>query len=250
MGHATERRSPHRVRVGASLVFCFAAGFAGWACAQQVAGAPPQGTVNVVSVVKVLTAKDTPAWAVAYEYDFPGRAAVRIAGLGTVPPKGSFRHLSNRADIEFSDAGTGAVLVKKPLAPTAVVAAKPPLNELPREEQFPAAFRTFPWKHPSSLQEAANTVLARYFRYLPNESNDTVFLTTTFAPLQAQSLPSGVLGRLALRFSFPHDPTFRRSQPRFLPPLPLRRQAFRRCFISRSVMRSEVASIWVTIRSS
>ena len=78
---------------------------------------------------------------------------------------------------------------------------------------------------------------------------DSVVMTDNLATI-AESAIDRVIGTLpmdaverALR------PTFRRSRPIFLPP-PAVSHAFRRCFISRSVMRRETAAIRATIRSS
>jgi hypothetical protein len=57
----------------------------------------------------------------------------------------------------------------------------------------------------SPFKERANTVLGEYFHYLPRINNDVTFLATTFAPIPLQGVANGVLGQIALLFSFPYD---------------------------------------------
>ena len=95
-----------------------------------------------------------------------------------------------------------------PLTPTLVVAAKPPLNEIPGENQFTGGFRAFPWGLPASLQERADAVLGKYFHYLPLQNKDVTHLTTTFTPLQLSKKlsDSGVLAQVSLLITFPFNP--------------------------------------------
>src|SRR5437870_10533867 len=93
--------------VSLALVWPFAAS-AGFA---QVEGTKPssgdsilaKGKVDVKSCVKVFIGKDTSAYSVSYEYDFPGRSSVHVKGLGEVPAKGSLHYLSVDKELEFSD---------------------------------------------------------------------------------------------------------------------------------------------------
>jgi hypothetical protein len=166
----------------------------------------PGGKVDIKSVVKVFTAKDTPGYSIAYEYDFQQRSSVYVEHLGTVPAKGSFRYISTDKQLEFRDGANGEVLATVPLQETVIVAAKPPLMEIPDESQFPGASQTLTWDSPSSLHERANTVLAKFFRYDPRSDKGVVYLRTTFTPLQLKSVPEGVTAQVALLLSFPDQP--------------------------------------------
>src|SRR5439155_18613012 len=114
------------------------------ACLVVAAGAlaAAQGTsgVDVTSAVKVFVATDTPGMFFPYRYDFRGRRTVYIKGLGTVPGRGEFEYLTREPGLEVRDAPGGAVLASVQLKETVVVAAKPPLNYVPPEKEFPPAF--------------------------------------------------------------------------------------------------------------
>jgi hypothetical protein len=157
----------------------------------------------------VLTAKNVAGYSIEYSYDFPDRASVHITDLGIVPAKGSFHYLSREKELEFRDPASGEVLQKVPLKETVIVAAKPPLNEVPGEAEFPLAFRAFSWRSSNSLRERADVVLGRYFRYQPWENDNTNYLVTTFAPLRCQGVQEGVFAQVALLVSFPYNKTAR-----------------------------------------
>jgi hypothetical protein len=162
--------------------------------------------VDIKNCVRVFVATDRPAYSVSYDYAFPGRTSVLVSGLGEVPASGSFHYLTQGQQLEFRDASSGAVLLQVPLAETIVVAAKPPLNVVPSENDFQAAFRSFTWDSSANLLERANAALGKYFRYLPRQDRGVTFIVTTFTPLQLQNAPKGVLGQVALLVSFPYDP--------------------------------------------
>jgi hypothetical protein len=164
-----------------------------------------KGRVNVKNVAKVLIAKDSPALSVTYEYDFPGRSSVHVGGLGTVPARGAFSYIATDKRLLFTDPTNGNVLADVDLKETVIVAARPPLTQIPSEHDFDTAFRSFIWNSASPFKERANTVLGEYFHYLPRISNDVTFLATTFAPIPLQGVANGVLGQIALLFSFPYD---------------------------------------------
>jgi len=162
-------------------------------------------TVRIVSATKVFIGKDKPAYLIAYSYDFPRLSSVYVDGLGMVPTKGTYTYLSVADQLTFRDAASGTVLARVPIRETAVVAAKPPLNEV--ETRFPSSYRSFVWDRPASLQERANSVLAKYFLYWPHEDNKLTFLATTYTPLMLDNDMSatGVLARVALMISFPYE---------------------------------------------
>jgi hypothetical protein len=161
--------------------------------------------VKIVSATKVFVSKDKPAYLVAYSYDFARFSTVYIDDLGRVPGKGRYAYLSVADELTFRDVANGTVLARVPLRATAVVAAKPPLNEI--ETSFPDGYRSFVWDRPASLQERANLVLAKYFLYLPRGENKLTYLATTYTPLMLDNRMSatGVQARVALMISFPYE---------------------------------------------
>lgn len=164
--------------------------------------------VQVDSVSKIFVAKDIPAYLISYKYEFSNRPTVYLRGFGTLPAKGTFVHLIKDLQLDFRDSVDGPQLVTVPLKPTVIVAAKPPLNEVPGENQFPSGYRSFTWDQLISLQERANAVLGQYFHYLPHENNKLTYLATTYTPLSLDKklADNGVLAQLALLLSFPYDP--------------------------------------------
>jgi hypothetical protein len=164
--------------------------------------------VRIDRVSKVLVDPSTPAYLVSYHYDFHGSPTVYIRQLGQVPPQGSFEYLVTEARLDFRDAG-GKGLALVPLRPTITVASKTPLNQVPRDEEFPPQFRSYPWNQAEAFQVRANSVLGAYFHYLPHEVNKLDYLATTYTPLTlpADLSKNGVTAVLALLFTFPFDAT-------------------------------------------
>jgi hypothetical protein len=102
-----------------------------------------KGRVNVKNVAKVLITKDSPALSVTYEYDFPGRSSVHVGSLGTVPARGAFSYIATDKRLVFTDPTNGNVLADVELKETVIVAARPPLTQIPSEHDFDPAFRSF-----------------------------------------------------------------------------------------------------------
>ena len=98
--------------------------------------------MKLESITKVFIAKNSPAYLVTYSYDFEKLRRVYVRGLGVVSGKGRYQYLSTSQELEFRDPTTDAVLERVPIRETAVVAAKPPLNEVPTENQFPPGYRS------------------------------------------------------------------------------------------------------------
>jgi hypothetical protein len=163
------------------------------------------GTVKIKNCAKVFVAPDKTGLSVSYDYAFPGRSTVRISGLGEVPATGSFHYITLGKQLEFKDSTSGMLLARTPLVETVIVAAKPPLNQIPNDGDFQTAFRSFTWVSSQNLQERTDAVLSRYFRYLPREDHGTTFIATTFTQLQLEGSPHGVLGQVALLISFPYE---------------------------------------------
>jgi hypothetical protein len=163
---------------------------------------------QIVSAVRVTTAKNSPAYLVNFRFDFSPSTNVYIKDLGLVPSKGNYQFISNQKEIQFSDSATGTLLESIPISETTVVAAEPPLNEIPRDNQFSQGITSYTWDSPASLQERANTILAQYFNYLPHENDKLVFLATTYTPLSLDKRleDKGISAELALLLSFPYDP--------------------------------------------
>lgn len=164
--------------------------------------------VKVETVNKVRIATNSSAYLISFKYDFGKRSPVYIKGLGIVPSKGEYHYISQEQELEFLDPTDNSLLVRVPARETAVVAATPPLNEIPNEHEFPSAFRSFLWDTPASLLERADETLGKYFNYLPHENNRVTYLTTTYTPLTLDKrlIDRGILAQIALLISFPYDP--------------------------------------------
>ncbi|MFY9820087.1 MAG: hypothetical protein WAM82_01815 [Thermoanaerobaculia bacterium] len=182
-----------------------------------IGGADPQtglgtatGTSNVqvIRVVKVLPNSDS-AYSIEYSFYFPGRDFVHIKNLGIVPGRGRFHYITHERELDFRDVASDDILQRVPFSETVIAAGEPPSSVIPRESEFPPEFRSFPWSSASSLQERANTVLNKYFRYWPREFDKKIYLTTTFTPLELRKLPPEVLGQVSILLSFPYDTTDR-----------------------------------------
>ena len=108
---------------------------------------------------------------------------MHISGLGVVPGRGSFTYLTSAPRLDVHDVLSGRLITSVPLVETVIVAAKPPLNEVPSETLFPLAFRSFEWTSSEPLQARADEILGKYFRYLPREQSNTVNIATTYTPV-------------------------------------------------------------------
>ena len=163
---------------------------------------------KIVSAAKVLIAKNRPAYLVSFSFDFDNSPSIYIKGFGVVSSKGTYQYISTEPELQFCDPTTGAVLERLPIEETTVVAAKPPLNEIPGDNEFSQGIHSYTWELPVSLQERANAVLAKYFIYSPHENNKLTYLATTYTPLPLNKklADDGVLAELALLLSFPYDP--------------------------------------------
>jgi hypothetical protein len=105
----------------------------------------------------------------------------------------------------FRDPGRQSQLVAVPLQETLVLAARPPQTEIPQE--FPQAVKIYEWDAAKSLQQNANDVLNRYFHIKVFEVREINFIATTYADIDSSELPKGMIGQIALQFSFPFDPS-------------------------------------------
>lgn len=194
------------------LCFCMASSLVSASHAQTqppaAGGKPATARAKIVSAAKVLIAKNSPAYLVSFSYDFDKLPTIYIKGFGVVSSKGTYQYISTEKELQFCDPTTGAVLERLPIEETTVVAAKPPLNEIPGDNEFSSGIHSYTWEVPVSLQERANAVLAKYFIYSPHENNKLTYLATTYTPLPLNKklADDGVLAELALLLSFPYDP--------------------------------------------
>jgi hypothetical protein len=161
--------------------------------------------VNVKRVVKVFITKTTPAYSIEFEYKFPDRTKVHIQNIGIASASGHFNYLTTDDSLMFRDADSGAMLTNIRLRETITSAAKPPLNEIANETDFPAAYRSYRWQGHEGLPLRANSVLGKYFRYRPSERDGRTFIMTTFSPLEVRGVREGILGQIAVLVSFPYD---------------------------------------------
>jgi hypothetical protein len=165
----------------------------------------PGFTVTVLRVVRTELPGNKPALSIKYSYEFSKLSSVRIRGLGVVPSKGSFSYVTTENTVMFSEPGRQGPLVEVPLQETLALAARPPLTEIPQE--FPQQFKIYDWNATKSLQQSANTTLNQYFHVRVFEEGDVNFIETTYAEINSPELPKGMIGQLALQFSFPFNPT-------------------------------------------
>jgi hypothetical protein len=161
--------------------------------------------VTITRVVKLRVRDNEIAYVVGFDYSFP--APVLIKGLGVVPARGSFEYVSPGITLEFLDPATGRVLAAVPLAETTVVAAGAPLDEIPRESEFPSGVREFPWNSPQPLLARVNSVLRTHFQYQPYQRDGITYVATTYAdvPLDRTKVQQGSLARLSLLITFLHQ---------------------------------------------
>jgi hypothetical protein len=175
--------------------------------ALSASGAGESSGVTIQHAVAVRVASEKRALEISYQYLFPGRETVHIKGFGTVPGKGSFAYITESPSLVFEEMPNGAVLATVDLKETVAVAAKPPLNEIPNENEFDPAFRAFPWETKNSLAGRANVVLGKYFAYQPREIDNVTEFLTTFAPLDKTVDGQRIIGRVAMLLAFPYDKT-------------------------------------------
>jgi len=163
------------------------------------------GRINVSRIVKVFISPTTPAYSITYEYRYPDHTSVHIANFGVAPASGKFNYLTTDQSLTIYGEG-GHLLTSVPIRETIISAAKPPLNEIANETEFPSAHRAFPWRDRATFLARANSVLGRYFRYRPSERDGKTFIITTFAPLEVPSARRGIIGQIAVLLSFPYNP--------------------------------------------
>ena len=141
---------------------------------------------------------------VTYEYDFPARHRVFIDGVGAMPARGRLTYLSSGDTIRFLDTFGGQTLHTARIEdPVRFMGGN--ASDLPRESDFPEAYRQGRWVGKRSFAEAALSVLDRYFPsgYRAYRRADRQHFLTMFATLPPVS--KRVTARVAVLLSSPAD---------------------------------------------
>jgi len=147
----------------------------------QLSGVAAQGVnkrVKLTQATSVFVTQQRKALSIRYEYSFPDRESIHISALGIVPAKGTFAYITEDPELIFSDQSSKTPLATLALKETAAVAAKPPLNRIPNDEEFDPAIRTFRWTSKDSLQQKANAILGMYVSFRPREVGGISQFTT------------------------------------------------------------------------
>ncbi|HWW76085.1 MAG TPA: hypothetical protein VNZ44_11835 [Pyrinomonadaceae bacterium] len=141
---------------------------------------------------------------VAYAYEFKGRGAVYVKGLGTVPAKGKFSYLTSDQQLEFKESAEGLTLATVRLEET-VRTMGGDSTDIPKESDFPQAFRSSTWSPPATFAESAVKILQKYFPsgYSPRQAGQLNFYVTTYRSLQVPSL--NLRSQIAVIVSQPYD---------------------------------------------
>lgn len=122
----------------------------------------PNYSVNVSKVVERTTPENTVVYQISYSYEFKGRSAVYVKGLGTVPAKGQFSYMVPEPQLEFRESATGPVIATVQLEETFRTQGSES-TEFPEEAKFPAFFRSDIWSPPATFPAAAIKVINKYF---------------------------------------------------------------------------------------
>jgi hypothetical protein len=78
-----------------------------------------------------------------------------------VPAHGEFQYLTREPSLQVRDVPGGTLLAEVPLKETVTVAARPPLNRVPAEKDFPTDFRSDAWNSSLPLLDRLNVVLRK-----------------------------------------------------------------------------------------
>ncbi len=145
--------------------------------------ASSEGDVKLNAAVEVPT-DDGVVYRVTYEYSFPNRDTVYVNGVGTVSAQGKLAYLCSGDEIRFLDSFGGQTLrIIKIEDPIQLMGGDAP--DLPKESDFPEAYRQGRWAGDRSFAMVALAVLDHFF---PNgyrayrRAEEQQFLTT-FASL-------------------------------------------------------------------
>jgi len=164
----------------------------------------PNYKVEVLSVTTKSTPQNKVVYLVTYSYEFKGRTSVYVNALGTVPAKGKFSYMSFEPSLEFRESASGPIIVNLPLEET-IIGMGSDSTDLPKESEFPQAFRSDRWTPLATFPEAAVKVIQKYFPsgYAARQNGPVNYYITTYRnlPVQNRQLRSQV----AVIVSQPYD---------------------------------------------
>jgi hypothetical protein len=160
--------------------------------------------VDVQSVIAKNTSQNKVVYAIRYTYEFKGRNAVYVNGIGTVPAKGKFSYLTSVQHLEFRESATGTAIVTVPLEETTITMGSDS-TDLPKEGDFPQAFRSDNWTPSATFPEAALKVIQKYFPsgYAAHQNGQTNYYVTTYRNLQVTNRQ--LRSQIAVAISQPYD---------------------------------------------
>lgn len=167
--------------------------------------------------VRIITAAEVPAedgviYRVAYQYDFPERKTVYIDGVGTVPASGKLSYLTSGDAIQFRESFGGQTLRSVRIEdPVQLMGGE--TIDLPKESDFPEAYRQGHWAGERPFGAGAISVLDRFFpsgyrAYRRADRQEFLTMFATLPPVQG-----GVRAQVAVLVSSaangdPHNLTF------------------------------------------
>lgn len=162
-----------------------------------------KGEVTMGTAVEVPT-DDGVLYRVSYEYDFPLRDSVYIDGVGTVSAQGQLNYLNSGESIRILDKFGGQTLhtvtIEDPIRLMGGDSA-----DLPRESDFPEAYRQGRWSGTRPFADVTLAVLDRFFPngYRAYRRTDRQHFLTMFATLPPVS--ERVRAQVAVLVSLPVD---------------------------------------------
>jgi hypothetical protein len=159
--------------------------------------------VKVSTLVEV-PAPEGPLYRVTYQYEFPERDTVFIDGIGTMPAHGELTYLLSAKSVRFLDAFGGRLLHTEPLEdPVRLMGGD--TADLPREADFPEAYRQGRWAGTRLFADVVISVLDQYFPrgYRAYRRSDRQNFLTMFATLPPVS--DRVTAAVAVLVSAPAD---------------------------------------------
>jgi hypothetical protein len=170
--------------------------------AQVVSG--PDFKIVIQSVEKSGTLNGQPLYTLSFRFDFNNRDKIFLQDFGDIGAHGEISYLSTSKVVDFWSSEQKQRLTTVKFQETG--ASRGEADEMPAPREFPSVKRQSAW--PRNLP-AQLTVLKVVNKYYPTGAHpwiehDTQFFETVYKPLG--SLPRGILGRVALRISFPTVP--------------------------------------------
>jgi hypothetical protein len=164
----------------------------------------PNFDVNVSAVKPVQLRQPTGVvtqYQITYKYEFKERSSVYIKGLGQAAPKGDFKYVFSKLELEFRSSSGGELLALVPLKVT-VVAAAPPV-EVPQESDFSQDFFSGIWASHKTFPEQVTQVLQSHSSIRVFAVDNVSEYITRYMPLTG--LTSGTFAEVAVLVSHPFD---------------------------------------------